>query len=515
MGNRSFNKYYQQRICQQTTTIETENTLEKNIPTIRINPYIIQIGFDWGSSYSKCIYRDTYNNKSYIYTFKDTDTDNDNFLLSSTILFKNNCFLLNKSNKQYPNNGLWNIKKALVDIIKKNYLSITLKRFNQLAYLKSDTEQQKLFIKSCAVFYISRILNRIRNHIINKYHNFGKNKKDTIYVNMSAPISNISDTNDADIIKEFRNILGISWYIACKNEYLADSDNRENIEYIINQNYSNKNFVFNIYPETIANIQTLYHSFNSSKYYNNIYIMTDIGSCYINQFCLYLHKEKEHITYLFSNIFPYGYGIIEFMCNQEHNNINLQTWKYYKENCIKNNILITAINTLFVKLVEEFRNERLNYAKNKNLITNSDIRNYFYAKKKFNLIFSGGGNIYYPYMSALFKAFSDKLHVLRENITTNIKLPNDITVDKKFHNNIGRLYIAYGLSFLSNELNKISYPKTIKPNNKETKKQNTNITKNYITSRHCIKPEKENLQTCPYCHGQNSMCLYCDGKGVI
>lgn len=52
-------------------------------------------------------------------------------------------------------------------------------------------------------------------------------------------------------------------------------------------------------------------------------------------------------------------------------------------------------------------------------------------------------------------------------------------------------------------------------NNKKDKKQNTNITNNYISSKQSINHEKEDLQTCPYCHGQNSMCLYCDGKGVI
>ena len=457
MGSRNFNKYYQQRICLNSTPVQTGN-----ISTSRNYPYVIQIGFDWGSSYSKCVYRDTYKNKSFIYTFNNESTGEEEFLIPSTILFENNNFLLNKSNKQYPYNGLWNTKKALIDIIRNNFLSMHLQHFSKLACLKSDTEQQKLFIKACAVFYLSRILNRIRNTIIEKYSDFGTNKKDAIYVNMSAPISNISDIKDANVIKEFKNILGISWYIACKNKHLADSDSRENIEHIIKQNYSNKYFIFNIYPEIIANIQTLYYSFSTSKYYKNIYIMTDIGSCYINQFCLYLHKEKENITYLFSNVFPYGYGIIEFMCSQEHNSINLQTWENYKKNCIKNNILINTINTLFVKLVEEFRNERLNYTKNKSLINTPEIRNYFYTNKKFNLIFSGGGNIYYPYQSALFKVFSDKIHILKENITTNVKLANDITVDRKFHNHTSRLYVAYGLSFLSNELNKIAYPKTIK-----------------------------------------------------
>ena len=70
-------------------------------------PYTIQIGFDWGSLYSKCIYREIHNNQAFVYTLNNSDA----LLISSSIIFKNDTFIFNNKNIKNPENGLYNIKK--------------------------------------------------------------------------------------------------------------------------------------------------------------------------------------------------------------------------------------------------------------------------------------------------------------------------------------------------------------------------------------------------------------------
>lgn len=268
------------------------NALKKNPDTIkrttRSNPYVIQIGFDWGTSYSKCIYRDLGKNRAFVYTFESNGREE--FLISSSILYKDDKLYLNKSNEQYPNYGIWNIKMALSDICNKLYSSYSLNQFKKFTLIQHNEYSLKLFIKACSIFYLSKILQQIRTKIISTYHDFGQHPGDDMYVTMAIPVSDISNTYTKSIFKE---VLGKAWYLACHKDLLGNLIARKTMEDIIQKNYKTDDLVFNVYPEVSANVQALCNSPYASINDTRIYIFTDIGSGTVDQCCFTFFSPKK------------------------------------------------------------------------------------------------------------------------------------------------------------------------------------------------------------------------------
>lgn len=514
-------------------------------------PYTIQIGFDWGSLYSKCIYREIHNNQAFVYTLNNSDA----LLISSSIIFKNDTFIFNNKNIKNPENGLYNIKKVLYDISRNNYKSIFIKRFNELANLTSRTEQQNIFIKSCSVFYLSRILYRIRKDIIKKFNDFGDNKNDKIYVNLSIPISNIFKTsNNINIATRnlFMDVLCRSWDIACRNELIQDHIKRKDIEYIVIQDYNKEDLACNVFPEANACIQTLQKSVDNIDE-NKIYIITDIGSCNINQCCVNFNikniNSSKSYNLLASDVFSYGDEILYYMSQNINKIINqrgrFETTRKPKKIIKTKHMLTNAKEMLATKLIDIYTRRTL--LKLLQSIKNNIRQTYtrYNVVENIYFIFGGGVNLYSPYKSALLRAVAEFIKAPKDssvnkreflaNKTINIKTPKDIKIK---YNNFINFYVAYGLSFLYEDLPKVELTKynfqekkiydknkkhkTISSNNLSN--QNIKQMKNHksIKVKTSLKKEiqdeikrKKDLRLCPYCRGQNSMCFFCDGEGFV
>ena len=58
-------------------------------PVLEREPYFIQIGFDFGTSYSKCICRDIMTDKAWVFIPSDSEREELPFLISCTLQLKN------------------------------------------------------------------------------------------------------------------------------------------------------------------------------------------------------------------------------------------------------------------------------------------------------------------------------------------------------------------------------------------------------------------------------------------
>lgn len=487
--------------------------LQKNLPSImghhQRGAYRFQLGFDFGTSYSKCIYRNL-GSKAFVFTF-DLNGRKE-FLLSSSIICKNNTFYINEGNQQYPEHGLWHIKMALADLAQKKFSSPTLSRINQKFGLQPNSQKQTEFVKAACLFYLSRALRAVRSGILVRNPDFGKHDQDDMYVTMAIPVSNLRDN---DTKNAFEDILKKAWRIACQTGPLSTQTSCQEMVAALTQESDPLDNSCHVYPEVSANIQPFRVSSQSPGDSANIYLVTDTGSGTVDQCCFTLtsrQKTGELINYFSAQVFELGSGAIERRCSATENG-SIEKWRRMKELKQVDPILQQVLNeiakelnrkasaTTFRQLVGQLHDfdtqtddDKVKTPRN---TPERAIRLHLY------LIFTGGGDMDNPYHKAIINAVQELFeYPLKNEFTTNksiwqdrvitISKPEDLELPKSCDDWMKRLYVAYGLSFKYEEL-----PGIWLPNGKE------------------VDQDGLSRQLCPYCKGKRSHCVHCNGFGWV
>ena len=447
-------------------------------PKTARNAYYIQLGFDFGTSYSKCVFRDLEKEKAYVFTF-DLGGRKE-FLISSTIICENKKFSINKENEQYPTNGLWHIKVALADLSQRNFKSPTLSRINKVFGLVPGSKEQEAFVKAACLLYLSRTLQFIRKGIFKQYYeDFGKNSQDDMYVTMAIPVSNLTDTATEDT---FFEILKKAWVIACQPEPLPDTASCQEMEIAFAQTSVESDESCHVYPEVSANIQPFSMSPQSPGDSSRIYFVTDVGSGTVDQCCFTLTNRKqigERINYFSAQVFELGSGVIERRCEKESNQGGIEYWRQQKEknSIINNNILNTIIRELANELEKKIRSATFSQLKSSLKIDNKNNNNPKYIipittedsiRRLVYIFFTGGGNMENPYQKSVLDALElefkspiidgTKITTTWDQRVISITIPEDIVLPEGCVDWMRRLYVSYGLSFKYENLPHNKYP---------------------------------------------------------
>jgi hypothetical protein len=123
-------------------------------------PYFIQIGFDFGTSYSKCVCRDVVTGKAWVHIPVRSDVQEQPFLIPSVIKQKDGILsVVDNPAYHYPENGLYHLKQAMVKTAMKQWDDPVLTAYKESI---GTTEPYRIrdFVKSSAVFYLARISRR-------------------------------------------------------------------------------------------------------------------------------------------------------------------------------------------------------------------------------------------------------------------------------------------------------------------------------------------------------------------
>ena len=485
--------------------------LQKNLTSIMGHPqrgaYRFQLGFDFGTSYSKCIYRNL-GTKAFVFTFELNGRKE--FLLSSSIICKNDTFYVNEGNQQYPENGLWHIKMALADLAQKKFSSPTLSRINQRFNLQPNTQKQAEFVQAACLFYLSRALRAVRSGILVRYPDFGKHDQDDMYVTMAIPVSNLRDNETKNA---FEDILKKAWQIACQPGPLPVQESCQEMVVALTQESTLLADSCHVYPEVSANIQPFRVSSQSPGDSANIYLVTDTGSGTVDQCCFTLtarQRTGERINYFSAQVFELGSGAIERRCVATEGG-SIEIWRRMKELKQIDPILRQVLNeiakelnrkvsaTTFRQLVGQLHDfdtqtddDKIKTPRN---TPERAICRHLY------LIFTGGGDMDNPYHKAVINAVQELFgYPLRNDFTNDkaawrdrvitISKPEDLELPKGCDVWLKRLYVAYGLSFKYEEL-----PGIWLPNSK------------------LVSKDEHPRQLCPYCKGERPHCVHCNGFG--
>ena len=299
---------------------DAEVVTEKQEPIVEIlgkleveeerDPYFIQIGLDFGTSYTKCVCRDINTDKAWVHIPNRTYVQELPFLIPSSLVIKNNeIFRVKDGNVCYPQGGIYNLKHALSAVAKGNLEDLTLVPYKSAVRLKK-TDQLPALVATCAVYLLAGILGEIRKEIRSRFKGFGSNPFDYMAVNLAIPVE---DAEYSTIRKVFLKVLGESWELAdelCSyprihlNELVSL---RKEIRTTKTRSFGEACFV---YPEVSANVQGFVRSRVSSP---GIYLFNDTGGGTVDQSIFIFSRDgyTDSLAYLSGRVLALGSGKIE------------------------------------------------------------------------------------------------------------------------------------------------------------------------------------------------------------
>lgn len=421
----------------------------------RKNSYFVQIGFDFGTSYSKCVCRDIMTNKAWVHVYSRSQDQELPFLIPSALIIKNNrIFHVEDTRTHYPENGLYHLKNALVLAANGHLDNPLLVPYQNAVRLKKGNQLPTL-IATCAVYFLAGVLGEIRGQIRERFPGFGTLPEDYIAINLAIPVE---DAQQPKVSTLYHRIICESWELSDQlsghpHIHLAELISlRKKIQ--VNENHVVNDACF-IYPEVSANVQGFVRSRSSSP---GIYLFSDTGGGTVDQSVFIFTRQdySEHLTYLTGRVLPLGSSQIERRAAEKCGKtdcLSLENWRERKERGEDYPELKEAQDWIFNKL-NRGTEGTLALAKKK-----------LFVKKQLNdirVIFGGGGHCEYPYKTAVMNPFSGQL--FRGTLYPDVigmPVPSDLELKSHETKWMRRLNVAYGLSFEKSELAPFTYPKDV------------------------------------------------------
>ena len=420
-------------------------------------PYFIQIGFDFGTSYCKCICRDVMIDKAWVHIPRDAQDLEFPFLIPSTLVLKDGVIgHVSNCRAHYPENGLYHLKHALVKTALQEWDDPAL-----IPYCGNGGSEERCqlttLVEACAVYFLAGAFGMVRADVRRRLPTFGKRPDDYMAINLAVPVA---DAERPEVNALFHKVLCEAWNLA---DQLAGHPPLPLTE-LESLRKNSKGFAGNslnaacfIYPEVSANVQGFVRSRVSSP---GIYLFSDAGAGTVDQsvfiFIRRNEDQSEHLTYLHGGVFPLGSSQIEQKAASISGSADwssLERWREKKEQGDRDLELTKARDWIADRLMVGTQ------------ATLAHTKSKLYVKDQLceiKLIFGGGGHCEHPYKTAVMKPFNGQL--FRNEITpaiVGLPVPRDLELNGSETRWMRRLSVAYGLSFERSELAGFTYPRDV------------------------------------------------------
>ncbi|OHE19438.1 MAG: hypothetical protein A2X95_02020 [Syntrophobacterales bacterium GWF2_56_9] len=424
-------------------------------------PYFIQIGFDFGTSYCKCICRDIVIDKAWVHLPPETQEQELPFLISSVLVLKDGVIgHVGNCRSHYPENGLYHLKHALVKTARQEWDAPVLAPYYENGG-SVDGCPLAGFVEACAVYFLAGAFGQIQEDVRRRLPNFGKLPNDYMAINLAVPVA---DPERPEVNALFQKILCEAWSLASElaghppvslPELAAIREKNKNI---MDDSLDKACF---IYPEVSSNVQGFVKSRVSSP---GIYLFSDTGAGTVDQsvfiFMRRNDNQSEHLTYLHGGIFPLGSSQIEHKAasmSGSVDRVSLERWREKKEKGDSDRELMYAREWIAEGL-KAGTQATLAFTKKKLFVKDqlNDIK----------VIFGGGGHCEHPYKTAVMYPFTGQFsgQLFRQSIMPDVvglPVPRDLELNDSETRWMRRLSVAYGLSFEKSDLAGFTYPKDV------------------------------------------------------
>ncbi len=437
---------------------------EQKIPPVKVPPakipekkspkrdaYYIQIGFDFGTSFSKCVIRDVGFDRAQVYLPPKSANDVLPFLLPTTLrLHGTKLSRAPLSGNFYGRGYLPFIKMALASCAQGKHKASCLGPYKNACEKNGWALNE--FTLACAVFFLAKSFEEICDFINKEFPRFGELDDDQQFVNVSIPIFKERNSN---IELAFNTAIKIAWEIRLSLRGQTSIDVVDLLQ-LVRDNSAAKNKTVEegapfLYPEISAGLQVYARS---NSFPHDIYVFSDAGAGTVDQAVFTYHNNG--FSFLGALVSPLGSSQIEALAAQ-HSELSLEELRIKKEaGDFSHNTLREARNLVGRNLEK----------RTTTLI--ADTRDYkLYLKdqiQRASLLFSGGGHCSDPYELSVRSVFSGPLFRKKVHMR-NIGMPDihDLEIPWNADHDlwVNRLHIAYGLSLPDYELEKVKLPDEI------------------------------------------------------
>lgn len=419
------------------------------------DPYFIQIGFDFGTCYSKCVCRDVFKDNAWVHIPSGQKSSELPFLIPSGLKFERGILSrITDQKHQYVQNGLARLKVAIERAASGDWNAEVLQPFRQALQIE-DNDSLADFLKICGIFYLGAVIGDVRQQIKRRFSDFGANSLDFLAINLAVPVADAERPRVSEI---YESILHRAWILADRlagKERIALTDLVKMISDASVDEQVCEACV--IYPEVSANVQGFVRSRVSQP---GIYLFSDTGAGTVDQSVFIFHRPNgtERLTYLHGSVSPLGSSYIEFTAAKLAGRLDfdeLECWRRRKERGGSYPELRAAREQIEDQLAQDSSNTIAN-AKAK-LISPQQIND-------LKLIFGGGGHSEHPYKNAVVRPFHGPY--FRRGFdpdSVGVPAPSDLDLAPANRRWMPRLTVAYGLSFDKTQLASFIYPRGVEP----------------------------------------------------
>lgn len=421
--------------------------------------YYVQIGFDFGTAFTKCICRDVNTNETWVYISPRFSGHEMACLYPSLLKFKKGTLsYADEPGAHYVNGSLYHVKWALKEAVSSQWNAQTLDHYRE-AFESNDNKGLAQFVESCAIYFLAGILGEIRGNIKKRFNDFGEHLDDYMAVNLGVPVAFAEEPK----VKNFyHGVLCDSWGLADKLAGHPPIKYEELRDLCVERNFRHDNSIQDacfLVPEVSANLQGFVKSRVSMP---GTYLFSDTGAATLDQctFTFTRKKYEEKLNYLHADVLPLGSSQIEFIaasmdtCNGQSQFDLLEKWRSCKENGADEYELKYACTQIAKKL--SFYTQKNLAISRKKLFCHDQLEDT-------KIIFGGGGHCDNPYKEAVLSPFLNPVIFTKQINPSIIGVPKpaDLSLHDWQNHWMSRLSVAYGLSFNKFDLAQYLFPNEI------------------------------------------------------
>lgn len=425
----------------------------KTLKPKRPNPHFVQIGFDFGTAYSKCVCRDVMTDKAWVHIPSSPADQTLPFLIPTILIVEDDHLRYpSKPGTHYPDGGLYHLKLALEKVALQQWNDPVLDSYRRVSK-EAGASQLASFVEASAIYFLAGALGDIRKTVQQRLAGFGEHPDDYMAVNLAVPVA---DAERPAVNALYHRVLCHSWTLADELvghppisfgqlQALLDST-RGNVSGAV------RDACF-IYPEVSANVQGFVRSRASSE---GMYLFSDTGAGTVDQSVFIFNRQghTEHLVYLHGCVLPSGSSCIERYAAEISGKgvdwAQLERLRQEKEGG-RTSTALTQARIRIAKELDLGTTRTLALAREK-LFRRDQI-------KDIRIIFGGGGHCHNPYQVGTLSPFSGNLFAQTINPdVVGLPTPKDLGLKPAETSWLSRLSVAYGLSFEKSELVRFTYP---------------------------------------------------------
>jgi hypothetical protein len=427
------------------------------------DPYFVQVGLDFGTCYCKSICRDIMISKAWVHVPETTRDGERPFLIPSALQLCKGTLKVGSPLSHYHSAGLPHLKIALVKAALGSWNDPVLAPYREA--FGCDPPELKRSIIACAVYLLAGILGGIKKDILGRYPGFGEHPRDYEAVNMAIPVA---DAEQKAVSSLFQTVLNMSFALA--NDYAGHPHVRiDTVNSAVDELLASRSEMTGecngpcfIYPEVSAGVQGYVRSRASRS---GTYLFSDTGAGSVDQSVFILGRNKSRkkkLVYVSAEVWPLGSSEIESRASRETGEDTWEgreRWRRLKEKRLTSDKTVAHV----------LDKARLSVAED---LTERTAATLFRAKPKLGrdqfagiaLMFGGGGHTANPYERGVRNAFADKRvygNTAVDPECVGMQVPRDLEPRETVELWMPRLWVAYGLSFVKEELADHKYPSQV------------------------------------------------------